>query len=604
MKKLILPFLVLFCSISLHAQVGIGIETPHASSILDVTSTSKGLLMPRMTTVQRDAIASPATGLFVFNTTTNNLNMFNGVIWYEFTTTATQGLVATIDTAGATTSGTLTAGSAASSVSTSFNYTGGNGKPYPTQSYSSTGVTGLTATLTAGTMANGNGSLSYTITGTPSGSGTATFTITVGGQTSTFSVTVYAVGSIASLTNCGSPTNNGTLTSGVAASSVSSVISYSGGNGGTHSGQTVTSTGVTGLTATLSSGIFTSSTGNLTYNITGTPSASGTASFAINIGGRTCSITREVALPVGTLASINCPGTPSGTLTSGTAASSVSSVISYTGGNGGTHNGQTVTSTGVTGLTATLTAGTFASGAGNLTYNITGTPSAAGTAAFAINIGGQTCSLTRTVVAGTVACLVGTTTVVDVTTSTGKTWMDRNLGAHQAATSSTDAQAYGDLYQWGRGNDGHQCRTSATTSSPSSIDTPSNGNFILGNPSWRSTTTSLWQGTSGVNNPCPSGYRIATPTEFQNEANTWGAQQNPAGAFGSPLKFTIGGLRDGAGAGGLFSVNTTGYYWTNTISFANNTYAISMNINSSSINTSGTQTNQTNGMSVRCIKGN
>ena len=498
MKKLILPFLVLFCSISLHAQVGIGIETPHASSILDVTSTSKGLLMPRMTTVERDAIASPATGLFVFNTTTNNLNMFNGVIWYEFTTTATQGLVSSINTAGATTSGTLTAGSAASSVTTSFTYAGGNGKPYPTQSYSSTGVTGLTATLTAGTMANGIGSLSYTITGTPSGSGTATFTITVGGQTSTFSVTVY--GTIASIA-CGSATHNGTLTSGVAASSVNSVISYSGGNGGTHSGQTVASTGVTGLTAT-------------------------------------------------------------------------------------------------------LTAGTFASGGGTLTYNITGTPSAAGTATFAISIGGQTCSLTRTVVAGTVACLVGTTTVVDVTTSTGKTWMDRNLGAHQAATSSTDAQAFGDLYQWGRGNDGHQCRTSATTSSPSSIDTPSNGNFILGNPNWRSTTTSLWQGTSGVNNPCPSGYRIATPAEFQSEANTWGAQQNPAGAFGSPLKFTIGGVRDGAGSGGLYWVNTTGYYWTNTISFANNTYAISMNINSSSINTSGTQTNQTSGMSVRCIKGN
>jgi hypothetical protein len=43
------------------------------------------------------------------------------------------------------------------------------------------------------------------------------------------------------------------------------------------------------------------------------------------------------------------------------------------------------------------------------------------------------------------------TTIVDVTNpTTGATWMDRNLGATQVATSSTDAAAYGDLYQWCR----------------------------------------------------------------------------------------------------------------------------------------------------------
>lgn len=52
---------------------------------------------------------------------------------------------------------------------------------------------------------------------------------------------------------------------------------------------------------------------------------------------------------------------------------------------------------------------------------------------------------------GTVFCNNVVTTVVDVTNpTTGKTWMDRNLGASQAATSSTDDLAYGDLYQWGR----------------------------------------------------------------------------------------------------------------------------------------------------------
>ena len=100
-------------------------------------------------------------------------------------------------------------------------------------------------------------------------------------------------------------------------------------------------------------------------------------------------------MPIG---SLNCAGaTHNGGLTSGYAASGVSSVISYTGGDGSAYSGQTVASTGVTGLTATLAAGNFAVGAGSLTYTITGTPSAGGTASFAITVGGRTCTLTRTV---------------------------------------------------------------------------------------------------------------------------------------------------------------------------------------------------------------
>jgi hypothetical protein len=60
---------------------------------------------------------------------------------------------------------------------------------------------------------------------------------------------------------------------------------------------------------------------------------------------------------------------------------------------------------------------------------------------------------------GTVHCLPGGAAIVDVLNpATGKTWMDRNLGAAQLATASNDVAAYGDLYQWGRFSDGHQCR--------------------------------------------------------------------------------------------------------------------------------------------------
>jgi len=64
------------------SNVTIGATTAAAASaILDVRSTTKGLLIPRMTTTQRDAIATPATGLQVYNTTTNTNDVYNGTAW-------------------------------------------------------------------------------------------------------------------------------------------------------------------------------------------------------------------------------------------------------------------------------------------------------------------------------------------------------------------------------------------------------------------------------------------------------------------------------------------------------------------------------------------
>ncbi len=68
-------------TINSSGSVGIGNTTPAATALLDITSTTKGFLAPRMTTVQRDAIASPATGLQIYNTTTNALNVYNGTAW-------------------------------------------------------------------------------------------------------------------------------------------------------------------------------------------------------------------------------------------------------------------------------------------------------------------------------------------------------------------------------------------------------------------------------------------------------------------------------------------------------------------------------------------
>jgi hypothetical protein len=99
-------------------------------------------------------------------------------------------------------------------------------------------------------------------------------------------------GTIQSL-NCGSFTNYGTLVA-LKPVSASSSVSYAGGNGGSYPTQTVNSTGVTGLNAKLQSGFFLLSSGTLTYTISGTPSTSGTASFAIQVGGKSCTLRRVV----------------------------------------------------------------------------------------------------------------------------------------------------------------------------------------------------------------------------------------------------------------------------------------------------------------------
>ena len=64
-----------------NGTVGVGTDTPNLTALIDITSTTKGFLGPRMTTAERDAISSPATGLQVYNTTTNAINFYNGSSW-------------------------------------------------------------------------------------------------------------------------------------------------------------------------------------------------------------------------------------------------------------------------------------------------------------------------------------------------------------------------------------------------------------------------------------------------------------------------------------------------------------------------------------------
>lgn len=181
--------------------------------------------------------------------------------------------------------------------------------------------------------------------------------------------------------------------------------------------------------------------------------------------------------------------------------------------------------------------------------------------------------------------------------TTGKIWMDRNLGATQVAASSTYAASYGDLYQWGRGTDGHQIRTSVSTTGQSSLTSPG-ADFLKGSSNWYtgSNPDDLWKvdGT-GVNNPCPSGYRLPTDAEWDAERASW-VSNNAAGAMASPLKLPMAGNRFYSD-GRLYYVGAYARYWSSTVS---SIYSIQLQFNGSSVQM-GTD-NRASASSVRCLK--
>ncbi len=183
--------------------------------------------------------------------------------------------------------------------------------------------------------------------------------------------------------------------------------------------------------------------------------------------------------------------------------------------------------------------------------------------------------------------------------TTTETWMDRNLGASQVATAYDDAAAYGDLYQWGRFSEGHEKRSSdRDNAGPVNTAAPNEGNswdgkFINPTNDWLSPLNNdLWQGETGVNNPCPAGFRLPTDVEWEAERVTW-SSNNTAGAFGSPLKLTFAKHRDPSS--GL--IYAGGFYWSSTAS-STSSKALTFNSSSASITTNG----RAGGFSVRCIK--
>ena len=894
MKKTVLNTLILatlFFASAANAQVGVGVSTEnvHPSAALEVQSETKGFLPPRMTKAERDAIDSPATGLIIYqiDSDTTGLYYYDGSVWKkrvgvqgakgiqgergekgekgdvgpsghfsidagtssgelkywdgkkwvsllpgnnEQKLTFCEGLpiwttggicpgkVTSIDCGNTINNGTLTMLTPASGVSVLLAYTGGIAGFYSGQSVTSTGVTGLTATLQAGNIVSGNGSFTYSITGIPSDTGTASFQINIVGISCTLIVKVnpriapnitdidrnsykttyignqlwmaenlrttkysdgtsiplvidqaeweenyknnstlsmmswynndqdnfiankygalynwYAInptsnankkvcptgwhmpsddewtvlldylqldggklkkegttdwkspnalasnqsgfsalpggfrdvdgnyyeiythgkwwsstqhesftvdayyrdlnygngasfrgrydkragfsvrclkdtgnneqsivmcdgvptfgtaavcpGKVTSI-DCGNAINNHTFTT-LSSVNVQLVVFYTGGNGGFYSGQTLTSTGVTGLTATLQSGYFVSGNGSLTYSISGIPSESGTASFQINIGGNTCMFSCDVK-------SIDFGNSLNNDTLKTLFAVNFVKVIDYKGGNGGFYSGQTLKSTGVSGLTATLQAGNFANGNGSLTYSIKGIPYDTGTATFEINIGGNT-HMIKYIVASRIS--------PDITDVDGNVYKTVYIGNQQWMAENLRTTKYNNEASIKLAIDNTEWKAEQYYASPELLmcwynNEPDNWYGALYN--------SYLNGETYGQKVCPVGWHIPSNGEWKDlidfvegdgyklkKVGNWFAANDKSGFSALP-----GGYRKEDGKYG--ERTNYGLWWSSTPSVNNRYFFILLSGGDGDISLG--EISQRAGLSVRCIK--
>ncbi|AZA92503.1 Uncharacterised protein [Chryseobacterium nakagawai] len=186
MKNNFLLLSSLFIGIFSYGQVGIGTTTPDPSSALDIVSTNRGILTPRLvlsTSTQQLNSATNARGLLVYNTGGTNALVegyyfWNGSEWrtIDNTTAATPSIGSLQCASAILVPGNYIQGTPYSG-NLKINYTNGNGAAY--QPGNSVTVNGLTFKLLANKLEHGNGELVFSVSGTPTASSPSTTTIPI-----------------------------------------------------------------------------------------------------------------------------------------------------------------------------------------------------------------------------------------------------------------------------------------------------------------------------------------------------------------------------------------------------------------------------------------
>jgi len=192
----------------------------------------------------------------------------------------------------------------------------------------------------------------------------------------------------------------------------------------------------------------------------------------------------------------------------------------------------------------------------------------------------------------------------------GVRWATRNLSAR--GTFVNNPQDLGALFQWGRLADGHERRTSETTTTLSTSDVPEYGDFIIAPESpqdWRMPqNNALWNaGTENspvktASDPCPRGWRIPTHAELVSLANSgseWTTVSGVAGRrFGTApntIFLPVAGWRSDIGT--IAGVGSGGNYWSSSV---RETLARSISFSGNNVD-ANSHNFRVNGLAIRCV---